>query len=140
METQSVADAGKNEMPISTLLVGNDSLFLVVLKSVLEKAGCTVRTASNGTMALSLMAGEISSIAIVDGDLPDFSACNLAHHLKAMAEVARPSQRCCTIWICDSFRAVETFGFDHVLDKPLQHEYIVRVLKQCEEASRQAAS
>ena len=53
-------------MPISTLLVGNDSLFLVVLKSVLEKAGCTVRTASNGTMALSLMAGEISSIAMTE--------------------------------------------------------------------------
>lgn len=69
-------------MSVSVLVVDDDSLACVTLKSVLERAGHEARTASTIAEALAVAATHPPRCLVVDRRLPDGDGLDLAAELR----------------------------------------------------------
>lgn len=122
-------------MPRNILVIDSKPELREALKLLLELDGHTVRVAKDGAEALAHHRERVPSVVVIDDDPPDFSATNLALHLKALVVVHYPKSTLITIAIRGDLAPGEVErldGFDHVLFKPVAYEQISAVLKQYE--------
>ena len=118
---------------ISILLVEDDAITLLLTKSILEKYGANVKTATNGIEGLKLLKDteEPFSLLISDVNMPEMSGPEL------IAEIRKEDKYDAIPSLCTSATSNDTDiqqylkdGFDAVLTKPFYEEDLLHKVNQ----------
>ncbi|MGC1403407.1 MAG: response regulator [Thermodesulfobacteriota bacterium] len=68
--------------PDEILVVDDDSLVLKLLTDILSAEGCSVRSANNGELALTLIAAKPPQLILLDIDMPEMDGFEVCWRLK----------------------------------------------------------
>lgn len=113
------------------VLIADDMDFnRYILRMTLEAFGATITEASDGQEALELLSGNSYQLAILDVNMPKYSGPETVRRLKR----ARPGYRTCLI-ACSAYISPQTeqdclhAGFDHFLQKPINPDQLLSLLR-----------
>lgn len=106
---------------INVLVVDDSEDQAELLRRYLEKAGCTVTTASNAEEAIASYRGETPDLAIIDLVLPGMDGWQLISQLRS----DRPE---CAIAVTSVLDAMDFPAADAILPKPFTGAQVRQVL------------
>jgi PAS domain S-box-containing protein len=117
--------------PVRVLLVDDNEDALVSAAEVLRTAGHQVRTATNGTAALAMLAEFQPEVAVLDIGLPGLDGYDLARRLRDELGPRTPRLIAVTGYGRDSDRERSRIaGFDVHLVKPVDIETLIRSVSE----------
>lgn len=112
------------------VVVDDSSAIRLLLRSMLEKAGFEVLDAPNGRDALSLMAEQSISLALVDWNMPEMSGMELLQRMRNNPELNDAKIMMVTTETeLDHVRRALLVGADEYVMKPFTEEIITDKLR-----------
>ncbi|HSP09661.1 MAG TPA: response regulator [Candidatus Dormibacteraeota bacterium] len=86
--TQAMLPAAKPARQMSVLVVDDALMVRELQRSMLERAGYSVRTASDGAVALEMLTDEPSDLVVTDLEMPNMDGFVLTRSIRANARLA----------------------------------------------------
>ena len=134
-ETRKHEPVAAQEVPMAkdkrVAIVEDNKLQAQSLAILLEMMGYQVRTASDASSALSMMAEFVPQVALIDIGLPGLSGYELARRLRALPELRDLTLIAQTGWGTEDDREqARQAGFQHHLTKPIDHKRLEEILAQ----------
>lgn len=117
------------------LVVDDEEVIRDVLRALLEKEGCEVATASDGTEALSLFEAEPSDVVLLDLMLPDRPGLEVLREIRLRDPDA-------VVVIVTAYSSIEGAiqamreGAFHYIPKPFQNQEVLLTVRKGAEARR----
>jgi two-component system, cell cycle sensor histidine kinase and response regulator CckA len=116
---------------VHVLIVDDDSVNLMLAKSILERAGCTVQTASNPMRALETYAHgkNVIDLVLVDYFMPTLDGGETIQHLRKL----NPDIKVLLFSGADEMRLRQIIRQNKIegyLHKPLRKEEALQVIRQ----------
>ena len=112
-------------------IVEDNKLQAQSLAMLLEMMGYQVRTASDASSALSMMAEFLPQVALIDIGLPGLNGYELARQVRGMPQLRDITLIAQTGWGTDDDRQqARDAGFQHHLTKPLDHQRLEKILQE----------
>ncbi|MEE6802142.1 ATP-binding protein, partial [Escherichia coli O8:H10] len=123
-----------DEMPLpalNVLLVEDIELNVIVARSVLEKLGCSVDVAMNGTDALAMFTPGEYDLLLLDIQLPDMTGLDISRQLtQNYAREDLPPLVALTANVLKDKKEYLDAGMDDVLSKPLAVPALTAMIKK----------
>jgi signal transduction histidine kinase/CheY-like chemotaxis protein/HPt (histidine-containing phosphotransfer) domain-containing protein len=121
--------------PQNVLVVEDDPVSMEVLKSLLERDGHAVTTASSGVDAIKAFQPAEVDCILTDIRLPDTTGIMLAKELKSIAHSCHPERKITIIAVTanvmpEDLEAYAVTGFDAVVSKPLDERLLYGAMRQ----------
>jgi len=128
----AAADGSAATVPLSVLLVDDNSDALATLQTLLLMDGHAVTVAPDGRQALALATASVHHVVLLDLGLPDMDGCEVARQIRAASRASPgPVLVAVTGWgQSDDRRRTAEAGFHHHLTKPVRAQELQRLLRQ----------
>jgi len=112
-------------------IVEDNKLQAQSLAILLEMMGYQVRTASDASTALSMIAEFVPQVALIDIGLPGLNGYELARRLRDLPQLRDITLIAQTGWGTEDDREqARQAGFQHHLTKPIDHKRLEEILAQ----------
>jgi PAS domain S-box-containing protein len=134
-ETRKDEPVSSQEVPMAqgkrVAIVEDNKLQAQSLAILLEMMGYQVRTASDASTALSMIAEFVPQVALIDIGLPGLNGYELARRLRDLPQLRDITLIAQTGWGTEDDREqARQAGFQHHLTKPIDHKRLEEILAQ----------
>ena len=128
-------------VPLSVLLVDDNTDALATLQLLLQMEGHAVTVATDGHQALARASAAAHDVVLLDLGLPDMDGCEVARQLYAACGAQCPVLIAVTGWgQAEDRRRTTEAGFQHHLTKPIRPLELQRLLRQVAARPRPATA
>ncbi len=114
------------ESPLRILIVDDDTVCQIVLRTILERLGHQATTADNGLEALSIFEKQHFDLAFIDLYMPGITGDETAKHMKQLSRNRDKNIKIIITTAHDSYGidSLQKSWIDGILNKPLCRESI----------------
>ena len=110
-------------------IIEDNKLQAQSLAMLLEMMGYQVRTASDASSALTMLAEFVPQVALIDIGLPGSNGYELARQVRGLPQLRDITLIAQTGWDSeDDRKRAQEAGFQHHLTKPLDHQRLEKIL------------